>query len=70
MYLRRYNTPWANPCLELCLGPIDPSPCSKHRNSAARTQKFERDKIPQFLPLFEDVEDAKNDFNRGEIIAR
>lgn len=33
MYLRRYNTPRANPHPELCLGPIDPSPSSKHHNS-------------------------------------
>lgn len=45
MYLRRYNTPRANPRLKPCLGPIDPSPYSKRRDSEARTQKFEWDKV-------------------------
>lgn len=45
MYLRRYNTPRANPRLKLCLGPIDPFPYSKRRDSEARIQKFEWDKF-------------------------
>lgn len=45
MYLRRYNTPRANPRLKLCLGPIDPFPYSKRRDSEARIQKFEWDKL-------------------------